>query len=199
MHEAARLGDTLAITRLLAAGGDVNAKDRLKRTPIHLAAWAGQADTVDYLVGCGALVRVEAADGMTRALPLPPQPSSIRQRLLRAQRAAVAVICDRSESPSAPSHPEVGAAFVANPKTSCVYVFVWGAGLRASTSRVRPPAPLSRGVRGARVGRAALHFSAMKGQVGASKALLRAGANVAAMSSKGMTPLHLAVQSGAPH
>lgn len=49
------------------------------------------------------------------------------------------------------------------------------------------------------MGRAALHFSAMKGQVGASKALLRAGANVAAMSSKGMTPLHLAVQSGAPH
>lgn len=37
----------------------------------------------------------------------------------------------------------------------------------------------------------------MKGHVGAAKALLKAGANVGAVSSKGLTPLHMAVQSGA--
>ena len=37
----------------------------------------------------------------------------------------------------------------------------------------------------------------MKGHVGAAKALLKAGANVSAVSSKGLTPLHMAVQSGA--
>jgi hypothetical protein len=68
LHDAARVGDTHSITQLVAGGADVNGKDRLKRAPIHLAAWAGRVDTIEYLVGCGALVKIEAADGITRKL-----------------------------------------------------------------------------------------------------------------------------------
>ena len=42
LHAAARTGDAAAITELLAAKPDINARDEHARTPLHLAAWAGQ-------------------------------------------------------------------------------------------------------------------------------------------------------------
>lgn len=42
LHEAARNGDLLAISKCLQQGSKVNAVDKYKRTPLHLASWAGQ-------------------------------------------------------------------------------------------------------------------------------------------------------------
>ena len=42
LHDAARNGDVEAINKAVAAGQDVNARDAHKRTPLHLAAHAGQ-------------------------------------------------------------------------------------------------------------------------------------------------------------
>ena len=42
LHTAARNGDTARILQLVAIGADLNARDKLARTPLHLAAWAGQ-------------------------------------------------------------------------------------------------------------------------------------------------------------
>ena len=42
LHAAARVGDIDALGKRIAAGDDVNEKDKVKRTPLHLAAWAGQ-------------------------------------------------------------------------------------------------------------------------------------------------------------
>ena len=42
LHKAAREGNLAELTRLLTAGQDVNVRDKLSRTPLHLAAWAGQ-------------------------------------------------------------------------------------------------------------------------------------------------------------
>lgn len=41
LHSAARNGDLDAVVSRIADGDDVNLKDKLKRTPLHLAAWAG--------------------------------------------------------------------------------------------------------------------------------------------------------------
>lgn len=42
LHDAAKQGDLVAIGAHLSLGTDVNAVDKLQRTPLHLAAWAGQ-------------------------------------------------------------------------------------------------------------------------------------------------------------
>eukprot|EP00854_Cymbomonas_tetramitiformis_P028774 gene28774-35716_t len=42
LHIAARNGDLSSLAQLLAGGSDVNGKDKLKRTALHLASWAGQ-------------------------------------------------------------------------------------------------------------------------------------------------------------
>lgn len=46
LHVAARNGDVPALVAAVAAGSDLNARDKLSRTPLHMAAWAGQT------VGC---------------------------------------------------------------------------------------------------------------------------------------------------
>jgi ankyrin repeat protein len=42
LHGAARTGDTQRILQLVGINADVNSRDKHSRTPLHLAAWAGQ-------------------------------------------------------------------------------------------------------------------------------------------------------------
>ncbi len=41
LHDAAKTGNVKAVNELLAQQADVNQKDQLNRTPLHMAAWAG--------------------------------------------------------------------------------------------------------------------------------------------------------------
>ena len=53
LHDAAKAGNAAAAVRLLAAPGAseaVNSKDKLKRMPLHLAAWSGSLDVTKLLV-----------------------------------------------------------------------------------------------------------------------------------------------------
>jgi hypothetical protein len=83
LHAAARNGDVAALTHAVASGADVNSKDKLKRTPLHMAAWAGQAASVQLLLSSGAVVASEATDGVTGAT-LPAVPLRARTPLKRA-------------------------------------------------------------------------------------------------------------------
>ena len=54
IHEAAYTGNIEAVKQHLAAGTDVNAKDKIGGTPLHLAAHSGQREIVELLIANGA-------------------------------------------------------------------------------------------------------------------------------------------------
>ena len=53
LFAAAHRGDTAGITRLIAAGADVRARDGYGRTPLHVAAYAGHHDAMRALAAGG--------------------------------------------------------------------------------------------------------------------------------------------------
>ena len=65
LHNAARAGDADAAAAAIAAdASSITATDKLNRTPLHLAAWAGHSSMVDLLIEAGADVHAAAMDGI---------------------------------------------------------------------------------------------------------------------------------------
>jgi len=59
IHEAAKKGNIEAIKQHLAAGTDVNAKDKFGGTPLHAAAYWGHKEIVELLIAEGAEVNAK--------------------------------------------------------------------------------------------------------------------------------------------
>ncbi|KAK6117033.1 hypothetical protein DH2020_049277 [Rehmannia glutinosa] len=65
LHAAARSGDLTAVQAICGANPlAVNSRDRHSRTPLHLAAWSGQTEVVNYLCKNKADVGAAAMDDM---------------------------------------------------------------------------------------------------------------------------------------
>lgn len=68
LHSAARSGDLNAVQSILSTNNPlsiiVNSRDKHSRTPLHLAAWSGQAEVVSYLCKHKADVGAAAMDDM---------------------------------------------------------------------------------------------------------------------------------------
>ncbi|XP_004244426.1 uncharacterized protein [Solanum lycopersicum] len=65
LHAAARCGDLNAVQTLCSTNPlAVNTRDKHSRTPLHLAAWSGHAQIVDYLCKNKADVGAAAMDDM---------------------------------------------------------------------------------------------------------------------------------------
>ncbi|XP_009766633.1 uncharacterized protein [Nicotiana sylvestris] len=65
LHAAARSGDLTAVQTLCSTNPlAVNSRDKHSRTPLHLAAWSGHAQIVDYLCKNKADVGAAAMDDM---------------------------------------------------------------------------------------------------------------------------------------
>jgi len=62
LHKAAHDGDAAAIARLVAGGGDLEARDGNGRTPLHVAAFASHENAVAALARAGADVDALDAD-----------------------------------------------------------------------------------------------------------------------------------------
>lgn len=63
MHSAAKENNLEEVTRLLATDVDVNGRDNLNRTALHLAAWRGNAEIIQALIKAKADVLAVAQDG----------------------------------------------------------------------------------------------------------------------------------------
>lgn len=65
LHEAARSGDMKVVQEVCSADPlAVNSRDRHSRTPLHLAAWSGHAEVVNYLCKNKADIGAAAMDDM---------------------------------------------------------------------------------------------------------------------------------------
>ena len=67
IHEAAEDGNIEAVKQHLSGilSGDVNAKDKLGRTPLRIAAYWGHKEIVELLIAKGAEVNAKTAIGST--------------------------------------------------------------------------------------------------------------------------------------
>ena len=63
MHNAVKDNNLEEVTRLLGTDVDVNARDNLNRTALHLAAWRGNAEIIQALLKAKADVLAVAQDG----------------------------------------------------------------------------------------------------------------------------------------
>ena len=66
MHLAARENEVEELQRLIISGKhDVNEKDSMRRTPLHIASWAGHAEIVEVLLRSKAKTDALANDNFT--------------------------------------------------------------------------------------------------------------------------------------
>jgi ankyrin repeat protein len=86
LSHAVIAGDIARIEEIIDAGADINAKDALDRTPLHLAAFHGRAKIIDLLIAHGA--DVNARD----LIAMPPLHAAI---IAGKQGAAVRMLLDR--------------------------------------------------------------------------------------------------------
>jgi ankyrin repeat protein len=54
-----------ALRERIATGANVDEADKLRRTPVHIAAWAGNIEALQILVRANAAIDVKAMDGFT--------------------------------------------------------------------------------------------------------------------------------------
>ncbi len=179
IHEAAETGNIEAVKKHLAAGVDVNAKNKNGTTPLHYAARGGHKEVAELLIAKGADVDAKADDGWTPLHYAAVSGRKVIVELLIAKGGDVNAEEVDSWTPlffaTGEGHKEITELLIAK-----------GADVNAKDGNEWTP----------------LHNAAWEGHKEVVELLIAEGANVNAImqsgSFEGMTPIDRAIENNQP-
>ena len=180
--EATATGNIEAVKQHLAAGTDVNTKNRMGWTPLHNAAGVGQKETVKLLITRGANVNAKDKDGVT--------PLDAATGLKQTETASIL----RKHGGKTKMELEVTEPVAEPPTAKAPDISIHDAALVGNIEAVKQHIAASTDVNAKNYsGGTPLHGAGTKE---VTELLIAAGADVNAKGLLGMTPLHDATQNG---
>jgi ankyrin repeat protein len=171
--EAVKTNDIDRIRALLVSGADVNGRDELGETPLHLAAVRGYKETSQLLIAKGANVNAGDKRGLT---PLHAAAWMGHKEILTMLISEGADINARDDDGVAALHT----AALAGRKDTVALLIAKGAAINAKNEDGVTP----------------LHAAALGGHRQTVSLLIARGADVDAKNEDGLTPLDAASQKG---
>jgi ankyrin repeat protein len=171
--EAIKKDDLITVKALIAAGADVNAKDKLGETPLHIAAVRGYNEITSLLIDEGANVNIRNQHGLT---PLHAAAWSDHKETVGLLIAKGANINAKDEDGVTPLHVSA----LSGAKKTMTLLIDKGADINARNKDGMTP----------------LHAAALTGQKEAVELLINKGADINAKNIKGVTPLQIAHHKG---
>jgi ankyrin repeat protein len=174
--EAIKRDDTIAVKALIAAGADVNAKDKLGETPLHIAAVRGFQEITALLIAGGADVNARNGRELT----------PLHAAAWGGYKETVALLITKGANINAKDENGVTSLHVSALSGSDETIALLinnDADINARNKNGMTP----------------LHAAALTGQYEAVELLINNGADVKSKNNKGMTPLQLASQKGHQH
>ncbi|MGL5721513.1 MAG: ankyrin repeat domain-containing protein [Brevinema sp.] len=211
-HRAVELNMVPEVMKMVNEGADVNAKDRMGYTALHIASWNGNNELVEYLLRLGANPNVITPSGNT---PLKFASPSVRRLLLQygafePTTPPTAIFIERAVAPAPAVIPtpivsspppraitRVVSNFISNIISNTVIVtnIEYPKASYAILSNLTPQGSASLHAWDTN-GDNALHRAAKIGDLVGSSNLIAMGINPLSPNNTGDTPLFMAVDSG---
>ncbi len=169
LNEAVQLNDIVLVKALFEAGADVNARDKLGETPLHVAVVRGYREIASLLIEKGADVNARDVRGLTPVHAAAWRGSRDTVDLLITNGADINAL---DKDRLTPLHT----AALAGRTETVALLIEKGADVNAQNKNALTP----------------LHVAALAGDKETVALLINKGANVNAQSKDGLTPLNMA-------
>jgi ankyrin repeat protein len=173
INEAVRTNDIPQLKALLDAGADVNNRDNLGGTPLHVAAVLGYTQAAELLIMRGAKIDAEDVRGLR---PVHAAAWSDNNETLELLISKGADINARDKDGVTPLH----AAALAGSTEAVTLLIARGADVNAKNDKAMTP----------------LHAAVLAGDKETIALLIEAGADAGLKNGNGLTPMQMASQYG---